>query len=126
VVFLVDTSIWIDHLSGRETRLQTLLDQNRALTHPWVIGEISLGNLGPNRSKILRLLASLKSTTVASFEECLALIENHNLGGAGIGWVDCQLLASTLLQPGVHVLTKDKRLAAISTRPYFYGRVVIW
>jgi predicted nucleic acid-binding protein len=44
-VILVDTSIWVDHLRSGDKRLAALLDGGEVLTHPFVIGELALGNL---------------------------------------------------------------------------------
>ena len=38
-MILVDTSIWIDHLRCRDTRLINLLDRSQVLAHPFIIGE---------------------------------------------------------------------------------------
>lgn len=46
----------------------------------------------------------------------LALIENRQLMGRGIGYVDAQLLAGTLLTPGARLWTRDKRLAATAVQ----------
>ena len=45
MMVLADTSIWIDHLRGNEPSLIELLNRNRILSHPFVRGELALGNL---------------------------------------------------------------------------------
>jgi predicted nucleic acid-binding protein len=57
------------------------------------------------------LLRNLPQATVASDREVLAFIEKRQLSGRGIGYVDAQLLAATLLTPGAGLWTRDKRLA---------------
>ena len=37
---LVDTSVWVNHLRANDVTLATLLDENRVLMHPMVIGEL--------------------------------------------------------------------------------------
>lgn len=56
-MILVDTSVWIDHLSSGEPGLARALEAGRVLMHPLVLGEIACGNLR-NRDEVLRLLAA--------------------------------------------------------------------
>jgi predicted nucleic acid-binding protein len=80
---------------------------------PWVLGEISLGGLA-NRQEVLGLLANLPQAVVASHAEMVTLIETHELWGRGMGFVDAQLLAATLLSYDAQLWTRDKRLAAVA------------
>jgi predicted nucleic acid-binding protein len=82
------------------------------LVHPYIVGEIALGNI-KNRTLVLLSLSELPCTKVAQDVEVLSLIERHSLFGAGLGYVDCHLLASALLS-GTDFWTKDKRLASIA------------
>jgi predicted nucleic acid-binding protein len=113
-VILVDTSVWIDHLRIGDPKLTTLLQDAQVLTHPWVIGELALGQLS-RRSEILGLLNNLPLATVATEAEVMILIETQRLFGLGIGYVDAHLLAATLLTTDASLWTRDKRLAAAST-----------
>jgi hypothetical protein len=45
----------------------------------------------------------------------MAVIDVHRLHGRGIGYVDVQMLASTLLTPEVRLWTRDKRLEAAAS-----------
>ena len=45
-MILVDTSIWIDHLSDGEPYLVRLLEDESVLMHPFIAGELALGSLG--------------------------------------------------------------------------------
>jgi predicted nucleic acid-binding protein len=110
-VILVDTSVWADHLRDGDSSLVGLLQRAEVLCHPWVIGELALGQLS-KREEILGLLAGLPQATLATENEVLAVIDLHKLHGRGIGYVDVQLLASTLLTPEARLWTRDKRLAA--------------
>jgi len=110
-VILVDTSIWVDHLRAGEPALADLLVGGRVATHPFVLGELSLGNLA-NREVVLGSLADLPSVTAASDTEVLRFITNAKLHGLGIGYVDAHLLAAARLTPGVAIWTRDKRLKA--------------
>jgi predicted nucleic acid-binding protein len=108
-VILVDTSVWVQHLRSGHPTLVALLERSGVLCHPAVIGEIALGHLG-NRAEVLGLLAGLPSAEVATSDEVLAVINSHQLHGRGIGYVDVQLLASTLLTPDTILWSLDKRL----------------
>jgi predicted nucleic acid-binding protein len=114
-VILVDTSIWIDHLHHVETTLVSLLDELAVVVHPMVIGELALGSMR-DRAEVLRLLAALASTPVATHEEVLALVEARALHGVGLSLVDAHLLAAALLSPGTQIWTRDRRLHAAAQR----------
>jgi predicted nucleic acid-binding protein len=114
-VILVDTSIWIDHLRAGQATLGQLLERGLVLAHPWVIGELALGRLS-HRSDVLGLLARLPQATVATTAEVLTLVEDHQLYGLGIGYVDAQLLAATRLTPDARLWTGDTSLAAVASR----------
>ncbi len=112
-MILVDTSVWINHLRGGDGRLTELLQSNRVLTHPFVIGELACGNLN-NRAAILALLGRLAPATAATDPEVLAFFDRHALMGQGIGYIDAHLLASTQLSAPAKLWTRDKRLARIA------------
>lgn len=114
-MILVDTSIWIDHLRAGDPALAGLLQNGQAIAHPWVIGELALGHL-TRRGEILGLLGNLGQAPTATDREVLAMVEEHRLFGRGIGYVDAQLLASTLLTAGNALWTRDQRLAAAAGR----------
>ncbi len=114
-MILVDTSLWIDHLRSGNAVLADLLDNNAVLAHPWVTGELALGNL-THRAEILALLRRLPQATLAEHDEVLLLVEQQALSGAGIGYVDAQLLAASRLTPDTKLWTTDKRLANIAAR----------
>ena len=107
-MILVDTSVWIEHFRAGSERLKSLLFDEQALCHPFIIGELACGNLR-RRSEILSMLKTLPQAHLVEHEELLGFIETHRLYGCGIGWVDAHLLASTLLT-GCTVWTMDKPL----------------
>lgn len=43
-------------------------------------------------------------------------MENRELFGLGMGYVDAHLMAATLLTPDARLLTRDGRLAAVAAR----------
>ena len=112
-MLLVDTSVWIDHLRTGSPTLAEHLTHGNVLGHPWVTGELALGNLA-QREAILGLLASLPQAITATPEEILTLIETHAFNGVGIGYVDAQLIASARLTADATLWTLDKRLAKVA------------
>lgn len=126
-MILVDTSVWIDHLRAGDAGLAALLENGRVLGHPWVAGELALGRLSA-REEVLGLLANLPQAEVAEHREVMALIERRRLDGRGIGYVDAQLLAATLLTDCATLWSRDRRLRAaaehlgVAARPTCSGR----
>jgi predicted nucleic acid-binding protein len=112
-VILVDTSIWVDHLRAGDMTLASLLDTGRALAHPFVIGELALGNLR-QRDLVLGMLQDLPQARAATDQEVLHFIDQHTLFGRGIGHVDAHLLAAVRLTAGASLWTRDKRLLGIA------------
>ena len=115
MMILVDTSVWVEHLQRGSAALADLLRQSRVLIHPFVLGELALGNL-QQRTQVLGAVQNLPQAPVADAQEVLHLISTQVLHGIGIGYVDAHLLASVRLAPGSALWTHDKRLAAAATR----------
>ena len=112
-MILVDTSVWIDHLSRKEAILAGALESGQVLMHPFVLGEIACGSLA-NRHQVLRLLANLPTAPKATEEEVLDFIERHSLMGTGIGYIDVHLLAATASSGNARLWTRDKRFAGVA------------
>ncbi|MEQ1865824.1 MAG: type II toxin-antitoxin system VapC family toxin [Micropepsaceae bacterium] len=112
-MILVDTSIWVDHLRASDQALADLLDAGKVLTHPFVIGEISLGNL-TRRAPVLSALSNLPKAVTATDAEVLKFVDAHQLFGLGIGYIDVHLLAAVRLTGGAELWTRDKRLHSIA------------
>jgi predicted nucleic acid-binding protein len=85
------------------------------LAHPFVIGELALGNLR-QRDIVLRALSDLSTASVATDTEVLHFIDQHALFGRGIGYVDAHLLAAVQLTPGARLWTNDRRLHAVAVQ----------
>jgi len=113
-VILVDTSVWVDHLRVGSERLIALLNGGEVLGHPFVMGELALGNLR-GQDIFLTALGALPQVVVASDEEVLHLIDRQTLFGRGIGYVDAHLLAAARLTAGTKLWTRDRRLQAVAT-----------
>jgi predicted nucleic acid-binding protein len=112
-VILVDTSVWVEHWRSARADLTRALDAGWVLGHPWVLAEALLGGV-PGNSEARGLLELLPQATVATDGEVVQLIEQRNLAGSGIGYVDAGLLASALLTADAHLWTRDGRLATVA------------
>jgi predicted nucleic acid-binding protein len=113
-VILLDTSIWVDHFRGANAVLREVLGGADGGVHPFVVGELALGQLR-RRDDILGLLESLPQLPVASHEDVMNLVDLQDLAGTGIGWVDAHLLSAARLQ-GWTILTLDRRLQQLAAR----------
>ena len=90
-----------------------LLAAREVLGHPFVTGEIALGNLR-RRDAILSDLQVLSQATLATHEEVLDLINRPRLYGRGIGFVDAHLLAAVRLTPDAGLWTSNGRLRRVA------------
>ncbi len=106
---LVDTSVWVDHLRRRNTRLVAALEAAQVTTHPFVIGELGCGNMA-RRDEILGLLQALPTLPINEHDEVLEFMAALRLHGRGLGWIDIHLLAAARLAR-MPLWTLDKRLA---------------
>jgi len=107
-MIMVDTSTWIEFLEGRFDEMRDELLRDQVLMHPWVLGEILLGMV-PQRRQFLRDCAGINPAPVIEDQQVIDLIEAEKLYGTGLGWVDCQLLASAKAMEA-NLWTHDKAL----------------
>ena len=109
---LVDTSVWVSHLRNGDVGLDKLLNDGEVVCHPFIVGELACGNL-KNRHEILMYLQSLPMAILAEDGEVLKFIENHQLMGKGLGYIDVHLIAAAVLTD-VPLWTFDKTLDKIT------------
>ena len=114
-MILVDTSVWVDHLRRSVAALDHLIRAGRAVGHPYVTGEVAVGNLRHWQESV-RALRDLMQAQVATEDEFLALLSNEGLVATGLGFVDIHLLASCRLTPGTRLWSRNKRLALHADR----------
>lgn len=114
-MILVDTSVWIDHLQSGDVALGKFLERGEVLTHPFIVGEVSLGSLR-QRAVVLDALLNLPQAIAAKDEEVRRFIDDEALHGLGIGYIDAHLLASTRLTSDASFWTRDKRLREVAER----------
>jgi len=112
-VILVDSSVWVDHFRTADETLVELLSSGQVLVHPFVVGELALGNLR-QREVVLASLRDLPPAIVATNREVLHFIGRHQLFGRGIGYVDAHLLAAVRLTIGASLWTRDRRLLGVA------------
>ena len=112
-MILVDTSIWIDHLRSADAKLQTLLQNDQVVTHPFIRLELALGSI-VSREKVLADLALLPQTPVVASEELFSLIEHKMLHRRGIGLTDLHLIGCALFDKSILIWTRDRRLSEIA------------
>ena len=121
-MILADTSVWINHLNPKDPRfniqhserLKALLNNNLVLGHPMVIGELACGNL-KDRKTVLTDLKNLPKASVAPDDHVLSFIEEKQLMGRGIGYIDFHLLAATELTRSTELWALDERLMDVAT-----------
>lgn len=89
-----------------------LLIAGQVCIHPFIIGELSCGNIS-NRVEILSLLNALPKIQAAMDDEVFLLIENRNLFGIGLGFIDAHLISSALIH-NVKIWTRDKSLLKVA------------
>jgi predicted nucleic acid-binding protein len=114
-VILVDTSIWIAHFRAADEALGRRLATQNVMTHPFIIGELAVGQLR-QRDIILAELHRLPRSETASDSEVLHFIDQERLTGLGIGYMDAHLLAAVRLTRGATLWTRDRRLAEVADR----------
>lgn len=115
MLVLADTSIWVDHLRKEDVWFSDLLEHRAVVVHPFVIGELALGNV-PNFDNLISDLHDLPQAPIVDVDKVLQLIQHGKLSGSGIGYVDAHLLASVAQMPETKLLTSDKRLYAAAKR----------
>ncbi|WP_115423051.1 type II toxin-antitoxin system VapC family toxin [Ensifer sp. M14] len=114
-MILADTSIWIDHFRHADAELRRIIEDDRLLCHPTVIGELALGGLR-DRGSVIAFLAAQREAFVATHDEVMMMIDRHAIFSMGIGYTDAHLLASVLLDPRATLWTRDKRLRAAAEK----------
>ena len=107
---VLDTSIWLAYFHHGHREVARLLDRGQVQTHRLVIGELACGHFHHRHEKF-ELLGKLPCLPLVDHDEALRFLEQHNLAGRGVGWIDVHLLASARLS-GSELWTKDRRLAS--------------
>ena len=113
-MILVDTSVWIDHFRRGNQLLKSTLEEGLVFCHPFIIGELACGNLG-NRDEILRMMRELPQARTAENSEVMYFINDYKLYGSGLGWVDMNIIASSMLTQ-CRLWTLDNKLKRVALK----------
>jgi len=97
---LVDTSIWIDHFCNSNEELKKLLIAGQVCSHPFVVGELSCGNIS-NRKEILTLLRTLPRIDNVLDEEVFVPLRIRSYMGR-----DWDLSMSTFLPQPLFIMSR--------------------
>jgi predicted nucleic acid-binding protein len=114
-VVLVDTSIWIRSLAGKQpfrSRLDRLLRDEMVMAHELIWGELLVGDPG-GRKRMLSLYQQFSFAPTIAHQEVVSLVGVRRLFGRGIGWIDAHLLASCLVAR-IRLYTADAALAGVA------------
>jgi predicted nucleic acid-binding protein len=113
---LVDTSVWIRFLAGKDpyaAELSRLLSSDEVAAHDLVAGELLVGDRA-GRLELLAAYGRLSRSATVPHPEVMDFLRHRKLNGRGIGWVDVHLLASALVSQ-IRLWTADSRLEAIAS-----------
>lgn len=114
-MILVDTSVWIKLLAGREpfkTELERLLHLGAVAGHELVFGELLIGDRG-GRRRFLTAYAIRPYAPNVPHAEVVAFVRDRRVHGRGVGWIDIHLLASALVGR-MKLWTADPRFAQLA------------
>lgn len=112
---LVDTSVWIRFLYGREPyrrELTRALNLGQVISHELVYGELLIGDTGGQRV-LFAAYVHLPKAALVPHHEVVSFVNHRRLHGRGIGWIDAHLLSSALAG-GFQLWTADERFSAVA------------
>ena len=112
-MILADTTVWLAHLRAGDPALASCLDEGQILMHPFVLGELACFSLR-HRWQLLPLWRRLPQALQATDAEVLYFIEQKNLMGKGIGYLDAHLLTSVKISGARGLWTRDRHLAEVA------------
>lgn len=116
-MILVDTSVWIDYFRDASTSpaIPRLLENNELASHPWIDGELLVGQIGSKRRQILFDMGLLPHLSAYSIQALSEFVEKETLFGQGLSLTDVQLLYASIIEDA-KLWTHDKALAKASRR----------
>ena len=113
---LVDTSVWIRFLVGREpfaSGLDELLGRDEVVGHEMVFGELLIGDIGGGRRNLLDAYAKMHQAATVAHQEVVEFVRERRLFGRGVGWTDVNILASAVVG-GIQMWTADPRFCTLA------------
>lgn len=112
-MILAESSVWIDHLRSRNSRLEMLLLEGRIAMHSLVLGELACGSF-KNRERALAGWEDLPRLASVSDHAAMQFIEDRSLMSRGIGFIDVHLLAAVAQKKTARLWSRDRRLAEVA------------
>jgi hypothetical protein len=113
---LVDTSVWIRALAGRQpylAELDRLLSFSEVAGHEFVYGELLIGDRG-GRKTTLAAFEQMHQAMRVPHDEVVAFVRHYKLHGRGASWIDIHLLASAVVEH-FSFWTADLQLSALAS-----------
>ncbi len=80
--------------------------------HELIFGELLIGDRG-GRAKLLASYEKMHQASVVAHREVVAFVQDRQLHGRGVGWIDVHLLASAIVGRS-RLWTADPRFAAVA------------
>ena len=110
---LIDTSVWIKFIDDDYVLLPTILEYPEVVTHPFVVGELAMGDTG-DRTEFLLALQTIDKLEVLDDRDVLRFLKEYKLQARGIGYIDCHLLASAVTDSNTKIWTLDRRFRNVA------------
>ena len=117
LMVLVDTSVWIRFLANRApyaAELDRLLGLDEVTGHELVYGELLIGDRG-GRGKLLAAYQRMHQAGMVPHREVVAFVQDRDLHGRGVGWIDVHVLASAIVGR-LQLWTADPRFSALANQ----------
>lgn len=92
-----------------------MLTNPAVICHPFVIGELAVGDTG-TRTEFLLALQTINQLKVENDSDVLKFLKVNKLQARGIGYIDCHLLASAVSDSNTIIWTFDKRFRSAASR----------
>ncbi|MBI2345307.1 MAG: VapC toxin family PIN domain ribonuclease, partial [Deltaproteobacteria bacterium] len=89
--------------------------EDAVVCHPWIIGELLVGDLGLQRSHVLADLAALEQLDMYMLDELRAFVDRQRLFGSGLSFIDVQLLYSAIIA-NARIWSSDTALTRMASR----------
>ena len=126
---MVDTSVWIGFLAGREpfaSGLDELLGRDEVVGHEMVFGELLIGDIGGGRRNLLETYVQMHQSNTVAHREVVEFVRVRRLFARGVGWNDVNILASAVVggfqmwtaDPRFFTLADELRVAYSPARPW--------
>jgi predicted nucleic acid-binding protein len=113
---LVDTSVWMRFLAGREpfaSGLDEVLGRDEVVGHEMVYGELLIDDVGGGRRNLLEAYTQMYQAQTVAHQEVVELVRERRFFGRGVGWIDVNILASAVVG-GFQVWTADPRFLTLA------------